>query len=830
VEVIDALGGTMVRDYDENLQLVSETDPTGNRTKYVYGPRGQLSMTIFPDGSQTVQKYDPHFPELLKLYQTEAGTVWRFQYDRRGQLIEERGPEPDAFQQLEWQDGRVKAAIEASGARIEVVEWDRWGNPSLLRLAGGASVRREYDSRGRLVALENPYGGRERREYDLLDRLLVIHEPDGNVRRLSYDPEGNLREALDRLSTTRFTYANWNKLASREEGAGPGRTGDTTRFVWGQEGELREIRNERNHNYSLFYDPCLRVEREIGFDLQETRYTHDSTGRVTEIEKRAAGVHSDLKYDSRGRLTAVEHSDGTWSRFAYRKDGELVEAANNTATVKFKRDGLGRVLTEAVGDAEVRSFHAAGQRTRIESTLGAAFDLGRDPAGNLTSLSVALPQQGWVKTLSIEYDQGGLETRRSLPGGVIADWHHDQQGRPIRQTLAGPTSGTWSRDYHWTFDDRITRIDDTRFGSTIYDHDQRGRLIAEHQGESTLYRTMDEVGNVYRSPDRTDRRYVRGGIIRHDGEVTFAFDLLGNMVERGLPDGTAWRYRWDGAGMLREVVRPDGVTVNYTYDALGRRLSKKVRDLETRWVWDGDVILHEVVGARTICWCHEPESFKPLARVEDGTIHHFLLDHLGVPAGATDAGGRVSWSGRINIFGEVDGATTDSKVLSYRWPGQQEDEDTGLYYNRFRYYDPFLGQYISSDPIGVAGGLGAYAYVSDTLTWVDPLGLSGCPRDRARALADLFPQDYTTTATRFKGGYYPTERAARAFARTHLGRGAVQIGPGKFRSRDGRWQYRAKPNDLIGHGPIDTPHIHLERLNPLTGEVIENWHLRWTVR
>jgi hypothetical protein len=55
----------------------------------------------------------------------------------------------------------------------------------------------------------------------------------------------------------------------------------------------------------------------------------------------------------------------------------------------------------------------------------------------------------------------------------------------------------------------------------------------------------------------------------------------------------------------------------------------------------------------------------------------------------------------------------------------------------------------------------------------------------------------------------------------------VQVEPGKLRSADGRWQYRGKPEDLAGHGPGDSPHIHLERLNQKTGEVLENWHLRW---
>jgi RHS repeat-associated protein len=90
-----------------------------------------------------------------------------------------------------------------------------------------------------------------------------------------------------------------------------------------------------------------------------------------------------------------------------------------------------------------------------------------------------------------------------------------------------------------------------------------------------------------------------------------------------------------------------------------------------------------------------------------------------------------------------------------------------------------------------------------------------------------FVRDFVTKNTRNFSAQFPSERAARSLARTKLGHSPVQVEPGKLRSQDGRWQYRAKPQDLAGHGPADGPHIHLERLNPETGEVLQNWHLRW---
>ena len=89
------------------------------------------------------------------------------------------------------------------------------------------------------------------------------------------------------------------------------------------------------------------------------------------------------------------------------------------------------------------------------------------------------------------------------------------------------------------------------------------------------------------------------------------------------------------------------------------------------------------------------------------------------------------------------------------------------------------------------------------------------------------PRDYATPNTKSYSGTYASERDARALARTKLGRDPIEVEPGKLRSRDGRWQYRGKPDDLHGHGPTDSSHVHIERLDPKTGEVLENWHLRW---
>jgi RHS repeat-associated protein len=104
------------------------------------------------------------------------------------------------------------------------------------------------------------------------------------------------------------------------------------------------------------------------------------------------------------------------------------------------------------------------------------------------------------------------------------------------------------------------------------------------------------------------------------------------------------------------------------------------------------------------------------------------------------AGGEVRWSAGISAYGELRELEGERYACPFRWPGQYEDAETGLYYNRFRYYDADAGGYVSQDPIGLAGGLGLVAYVRDPLTWTDPLGLSGCG-SQSTAIAPYWPPD-----------------------------------------------------------------------------------------
>ena len=274
------------------------------------------------------------------------------------------------------------------------------------------------------------------------------------------------------------------------------------------------------------------------------------------------------------------------------------------------------------------------------------------------------------------------------------------------------------------------------------------------------------MGNVYDSPDRTDRSYGRGGQLREDKKWRYYYDSHGNLVlktmrrsgpslDAGMRDKfLQWQsgdyaYTWQGNGMLRSVTRPDGKTVAFKYDALGRRIEKVFDGRVYRYLWDGDVILHEwdyaeadrpnTVVTETgeitfdrpepvenlITWVYDSDSYVPTAKIVGDRRYSIISDYIGRPVQAYDDNGNIVWQSDYDIYGNLRNLHGSRQFIPFRQLGQYEDEETGLYYNRFRYYDPRIGNYISQDPIRLAGGNPTlYAFVCDTNIQKDQLGLT----------------------------------------------------------------------------------------------------------
>uniref|UniRef100_UPI0011842636 RHS repeat-associated core domain-containing protein n=1 Tax=Paraburkholderia sp. BCC1885 TaxID=2562669 RepID=UPI0011842636 len=165
----------------------------------------------------------------------------------------------------------------------------------------------------------------------------------------------------------------------------------------------------------------------------------------------------------------------------------------------------------------------------------------------------------------------------------------------------------------------------------------------------------------------------------------------------------------------------------------------------TLYGWDGDTLAYETSWEKrtTTHYVYEPGSFTPLmqatgaAVLDDrtsappafGAVAYYHCDQIGTPQELSDADGAIAWSAYYRAWGEAkevigDAARKAGISNPLRFAGQYFDHETGLHYNRYRYYDPHSGRFISKDPIGLAGGINVYAYAPNPVGWIDPLGLT----------------------------------------------------------------------------------------------------------
>ncbi|MEM7158302.1 MAG: DUF6531 domain-containing protein [Myxococcota bacterium] len=718
--VTDPRGGATRYEYDDCLRRTVVTDPLGHTTRTTYDARGNPIMVVEPDGAITRVQYDEHDAPLA--LQTPRGGTWRWTYDREGRQLTETDP-LGLSTRFHHQGARLVAIDDPGGART-TLHHDGAGNLQAIEHADGSARKWRHDALGRPIVETNAKGANRRITYDALGRAVRIDEADGNTRQLAYDGEGNVVRARDRLRDVAFTYQGLGVPTSRTIG------GTTVRFEYDTEERLTAFINEKGHAYRFERDPAGDLLAELCFDETKRVYKRDAAGRITKLLRPGVGRSSEYGYDPAGRVLSVTHSDGLTEQFVYDEQGALVEASNTDTTLRFERDLRGRVVVEHQGEHSVTSqLDHRGLRVGMESSMGGALEVARNAMGEVVGLVARHGERRWET--KITRDVLGLEVDRQLPGGARSYWWRDDLGRPTQQWVGKEKKLARGRRYTWSFDDRLTQIFEEGQGEQRFEHDPRGNLVRTTLPNGRIEsRVPDEVGNLFRTAEQQDREYGVVGELKKEqtaeGVVTYRYDSEGNLIEREQPDGGLWAYEWDGAGRLVLVRKPDESEVTFAYDPLGRRISKTADGKTTRWVWDGDVVLHELAGddgEEVVTWVFDPEEFSPAARLDAEGAHSVVTDHLGTPLCLIDEAGETRWQGSIDAWGQMRIAG-DEALCPWRYPGQYEDAETGLCYNRFRYFDPKGGAYISRDPLGLAGGVNLHGYVDDPLVAYDPLGLT----------------------------------------------------------------------------------------------------------
>ena len=217
-------------------------------------------------------------------------------------------------------------------------------------------------------------------------------------------------------------------------------------------------------------------------------------------------------------------------------------------------------------------------------------------------------------------------------------------------------------------------------------------------------------------------RIVGNRLLTQDG-TTVLYDASGNPTDVG-----SIEYDYDERGRL-VLVEDTTVLATLEYNTLGQRVQKTSAGNTTDYVYDLNGLLigeyDDGVMIREYVYFHG----LPVAQIDPGHTIYLHPDHLGSPRTGTDNTGTVVWTWAGEAFGSAladedpDNDLTDT-VVNLRFPGQYFDDETGMHYNYFRDYDPAIGRYVESDPIGLVGGLNTYSYaLNRPASAIDPLGL-----------------------------------------------------------------------------------------------------------
>jgi len=307
---------------------------------------------------------------------------------------------------------------------------------------------------------------------------------------------------------------------------------------------------------------------------------------------------------------------------------------------------------------------------------------GWDNANRLTGIT-----QG-SSAVGINYDNANRRTSLTLPNGVTVGYSVDNDSR-----ITGLTYGAGS----------------TQLGNLTYGYDADGRLTSKNGTLAAISLPAAVSGNTFNADN---------GMTGFGG-ATLSYDANGNLIS----DGTN-TYTWDARNHLTAI--SGGTTASFVYDAFGRRVSKSIGATATQFLYDRLNPVQELQGgvpsANLLTGLRIDEYFARTDSSND--VSTLLRDALGSTIGLVGSAQSIATSNTYQPFGAttVSGATNGN---SYQFTGREND-GTGLYFYRARYYSPTFQRFLNQDPIGFSGGdPNLYSYVNgNPISRIDPLGLT----------------------------------------------------------------------------------------------------------
>ncbi len=751
----DSIGRTVTYTYDTAGRLWQVTDPANHTTTYGYNASNQLTTVTDARGiAFLTNEYDP---DGRVMQQTQAdATTYQFAYttDAGGKVTETRVTDPRGHvrkvtfnadgaatsdtaalgtpeQQtttLARQPGTnfVTSVTDQLGRRTDL-GYDANGNVNqVTRLAGTANAQTTsiphngpfsqlssvtdpldhttsfgYDPRGSLTTVTDPltrqttYGynpaGQVISVKDNLDHtttlgyefgeLTTVQDPLGRTTRPFVDGAGRLASVTDPLgNTSRTTYDAVNQPTGVTDPLGT-----TTGFTYDPNGNPLTVTDARDHTTTYTYDNLDRVETAKDPLGKTASYDYDANGNLATATSRRGKVTT-IAYDTLDRPTTVKYgvsgatqeSSTTVTYDAGNRVRTIVDSVAGTTTLT--PDDLDRLTSEQTPQGTVSyGYDDAGRRTSMTVTGQPQVTYSYNDADQLTQILKG------SETVTVGYDGAARLSSLGLPGGVSQTYGYDDADQLTTLTYKKGT---------------------TTLGDLAYGYDQAGRRASVGGSFARTGIPAAFASAAYNANDQLTQL----------GSTTFTYDDDGNLTGDG-----ATSYTWNARGELAALSRP-GLSASFAYDAGGRRTRKTVKGTATGFLYDGANPVQELAGSTPSANLLTGGTDQYFTRTDSGGARSLLTDALGSTLALTDPAGTVKTSYTYEPFGKTTTSGT-ANANTFRYTGR-EDDATGLYYYRARYYSPSLQRFLSEDPIGFAGGdTNLYSYAANSPTnLTDPSG------------------------------------------------------------------------------------------------------------
>ncbi|PTN12731.1 RHS repeat-associated core domain-containing protein [Nitrosomonas aestuarii] len=693
-QIVDANNLTTTLTYDARQRLVSRVTGT-ETTAYQYDNVGQLIQLTRPDGSAIHFTYDT--AHRLTEIADSLGNAIRYTLDAAGNrakeeifdavnaLVQTRQHEFDALSRL-WR---------MVGAQNQITEFAYDANGNLKQTVDPLShtSTRQFDALNRLIQANDPMGGQTLQQYDARDQIVQVTDPKGIATRYTTNVFGDvLHEVSHDRGTTSYTYDAAGNQLTRTDARGVVQTTAydvLNRPIFQSYNTVTGVPVTKTTTWK--YDNGANgIGRLTGMtdESGSTRYQYDVHGRLlNKIQTvrlfRESFTHAiNYQYDVGGRLIRVTYPSGAQIDYAYGMDGRPTEVRVNgdilMQNITYRPFGEPQSWHWGTGRMHSRSYDLDGRLT--QHPLGAnAQTLTYDAAGRITNTSHINP----VYNHTYEYDT---------------------LNRLIRQTGNASTR-------LWGYDANSNRI-----------LEQSGTMVYPYTIEANSNRLLSVAGPVVKNYS-----YDAAGNALSDGIMDFSWNAAGRLssvssggeakvfsLYNGHGERTLkWHYRGRKTAPTIVVYDSDGKFIG-DYNKSENSRESNVWRLNQETVWFGDIPVAVI---------------KQTVHADSVEIYTIDTDHLNTPRVIVDSTDVPVWLWHDrNAFGDSrpdEDPDSDGHLFKYnlRFAGQYFDSETHLHYNYFRDYEPQIGRYLSSDPIGLAGGVNTYGYVNaNPLSFTDPTG------------------------------------------------------------------------------------------------------------